>query len=426
MKGSYFRILKNFFQRFLGLDRNLQIYCLANVLNRFGEGLIGGGLFSIFLRQLGIEMFELGALSSLYAASKIVLGPIAGGLSDRYGRRRLILINYFGNLLTPFACLIATHWTWLLPALIMNNLLQTVSNPAYQAFVADVTKTESRQTAMGTLNTIMAAPMLIFPPVGGLLAELYGIRILFLIQFLFSLLGGLILFTFFRESMQSTSIKKEKSIGGWVRRFKGYLSSVRSGLSLITKEKRMNLTAIIIMLCLRDIEFGIHNYLWIYYKETLKTPYPMLGMLASIGALCYLLTQIPLGKLSDKYGRKPLIVSGMLLYASTLFAIPYIHNYYWLILIEALRTIGGPAHGQSITALTYDITPSQIRGTLFGVIYGPIRGSAQITGPIINGHLWTVFGGVTTIYFNSAICYLIGIIGLSMIKESKKFMKSID
>ena len=134
-------------------------------------------------------------------------------------------------------------------------------------------------------------------------------------------------------------------------------------------------------------------------------------MLGSIGCLSYMGTQIPLGKLSDKYRRKPLIVSGILLYGSAMFAIPHIQNYYWLIVIEALRAIGGPAHGQSLTALMYDMTPPQIRGALFGAIYGPIRGSAQIAGPIINGYLWTLFGGPTTINFISAICYAIGTVG---------------
>lgn len=251
--------VKNFrrtFQILLGIDRNLQIYCLASVLSRFSSDLLGGGLFFIFLRQIGIEMIELGALSSLYAAFKIILGPVAGGLSDKYGRRRLILINYFGNLLTPVAAFLASHWTWLLPAWILSNLLEAVSSPARQAFVADVTKTESRQTAMATLNTMMAVPGLICPPLGGLLAEHFGIRSIFLIQFLFNSLGALTLFGFLRETMQTTSIKEEKKAGGCLRTFKGYFSFVRSGLSLIPKEGRRNLTAIIIMGCLRDIEGG--------------------------------------------------------------------------------------------------------------------------------------------------------------------------
>lgn len=100
-----------------------------------------------------------------------------------------------------------------------------------------------------------------------------------------------------------------------------------------------------------------------------------------------------------------------------MFAIPFIQNYHWLILIKALRAIGGPAHGKSVTALMDDIVPSEIRGTLFGVISSPTSGSAQITGPTINGYLWNPFGGPATIYFISAICYAIGIIGSSMIKE---------
>jgi len=94
-----FSRLSKHLQIFLGMHRDLQIYCLAILFTRFGSELLGGGLFQIFLRQLGIELLELGALSSLYAVFRFFLRPLAGGLSDRCGRRKLILLNPFGYII---------------------------------------------------------------------------------------------------------------------------------------------------------------------------------------------------------------------------------------------------------------------------------------------------------------------------------------
>lgn len=398
---------------------NLQVLCLANIVSGFGSGLLGGGLFVIFLRSLGIEMIELGVIGSVIAGSNWVLRPIAGRFSDQYGRRRLILINSFGGLISPALALVAPHWTWLIPGWIFSSLLGIISGPAYQAFTGDATDAKSRQTALATLDTLNAIPSLISPTLGGILAEFWGIRPLFILQLFFSAASAIVLFCYIEETIPSSDDQQVESGKSWQEKVHDHVRFIKNGLRLIPKQGGRNLVAVIIMGCLWDIEAPAWDYIYIYFSEQLKIPYWFLGFISSIYTLSFMVTQIPIGKIADKHSRKPFILLEAV-HATCVLSIVFIPNYYWLIPIYAIRAISGMASGNAAVALMYDVIPPEVRGTLLGVIYGPIRSSTKVLGPIVCGYVWTQFGGLIVIYMISAIKYAKGMGGLIVQEEGLK------
>jgi MFS family permease len=411
--------LGHFLNSFLGMNRNLQVFCLANIVSGFGSGLLGGGLFVIFLRSLGIEMIELGIIGSIIAGLNWVLRPIAGRLSDQYGRKRLILIYSFGSLILPALALVAPHWMWLVPGWILNSLLGIISSPAYMAFMGDATDAKSRQTALASLDTLNSIPSLISPTLGGILADFWGIRALFVFELLFGAVSAFIIFGYIKDTVPSRVSQQVESGKKWQEKVHEHMLFIKNGLSLISKQGGRNLIAVIIIGCLWDIEAPAWDYLSIYFSEQLKIPYWFLGLITSIYTLSYMITQIPIGKIADKHGRKPFIFLEAV-HATCVLSIAFIPNYYWLIPIYAIRAVSGMASGNAVVALMYDVIPPEVRGTLLGVIYGPIRSSTQVLGPIVSSYVWTQYGGLIVIYMISAIKYAKGLGGLIVQEKGLK------
>jgi len=414
-----FSRLGRFLDSFLGMSQNLQVLCLANIVSGFGSGLLRGGLFVIFLRSLGIEMIELGIIGSVIAGLNWILRPIAGRISDLYGRKRLVLIYSFGSLILPFLAFIAPHWTWLVPGWIFSSLLGIISGPAYQAFTGDVTDAKSRQTALATLDTLNSIPSLISPTVGGILADYWGIRPLFILELLLGVTSAFIILRYIEDVIPSGGTLKTESGKGWKEKIHDHVKYLENGLHLISKQGGRNLIAVIIIGCLWDIEAPVWDYIPIYFSEQLKVPYWFLGLITSVYTLSYMITQIPIGKIADKHSRKPFIFLEAV-HATCVLSFVFMPNYYWLIPIYAVRAISGMSSGNAVVALMYDVIPPEVRGTLLGVIYGPIRSSTQILGPMISSYVWMQYGGLIVIYMISAIKYAKGMGGLLVQEKGLK------
>jgi len=384
------------------MSRNLQVLCLASIVSGFGGSLLSGGLFVLFLRSLGIEMIELGVVGSIIAGLNWILRPIAGRIADLYGRKKLILINSFGSLISTILAIVAQHWTWLVPGWIFGSLLGILCGPAYQAFIGDATDAKNRQTALATMDTLTSVPSLISPTLGGILATFWGIRSLFVIELILEATGAFILLRYIEDVVPPRVVEKAESKKKLIEKVRDHLKYLRDGLSMITRQGGRNLVAVIAIGCLWDIEAPAWDYISIYFVEQQGIPYWFLGLITSVYTLSYMVTQIPIEKFADRHSRKPFIfleaVHGM-----CVLSFVFVPNFYWLIPIYAARAISGMTSGNSVVALMYDVIPPEVRGTMLGIIYGPIRSSTQVLGPLICSYVWTQYGGLVVIYMVSAI-----------------------
>jgi MFS family permease len=137
-------------------------------LDLVGFGIVAPQL-PIYVRDLGGSPQTVGFLFSSFAGTQLIATPILGRLSDRRGRRRVILLSLFGNALamTLFATAIQAHLLWLL---FVSRILAgaTAGNlAACQAAIADVTSGDDRAKGMGRLGAGIGLGMVLGPVIGG-------------------------------------------------------------------------------------------------------------------------------------------------------------------------------------------------------------------------------------------------------------------
>jgi MFS transporter, DHA1 family, tetracycline resistance protein len=181
----------------------LALGMIAPVLPRLIEGFLHGDTSS------AAKM--LGLFGTVFAVMQFFFSPILGSLSDRFGRRPVVLLSNFGLGLDYFLMAWAPALNWLFLGRVISGLTSS-SIPTAMAYMADVTPRERRAAAFGILNAAFGAGFVLGPAVGGLLGNINP-RLPFLVAGGLSLVNGLYGLFVLPESLS----KENRSHFSWAR-----------------------------------------------------------------------------------------------------------------------------------------------------------------------------------------------------------------
>ena len=130
-----------------------------------------------------------GLFGTVFAGMQFFFSPVLGSISDRFGRRPVVLLSNFGMGMDYLLMAWAPALPWLLLGRIISGLTAS-SIPTAMAYMADVTPAEKRGAAFGMLNAAFGAGFILGPAVGGLLGQVNP-RLPFLVAACLSLLNGM-------------------------------------------------------------------------------------------------------------------------------------------------------------------------------------------------------------------------------------------
>jgi len=140
----------------------LALGMIAPVLPRLIEGFLHGNASS------AAKM--LGLFGTIFAGMQFFFSPVVGSLSDRFGRRPVVLLSNFGMGLDYLVMALAPTLPWLFLGRIVSGLTAS-SIPTAMAYMADVTPKEKRAAAFGLLNAAFGLGFVLGPAVGGMLGN---------------------------------------------------------------------------------------------------------------------------------------------------------------------------------------------------------------------------------------------------------------
>jgi MFS family permease len=169
------------------LEESAQVTGLAKLYHRFPRKFwivvcvhfidkVGGTLvfpfFALYItRKFSVGMTEAGILLGILSFSGIVGSMIGGGLTDRLGRRKLILFGLVFSAISSLALGLVNDFEWLYPLAVVVGLLSDVGGPAHAAMIADILDIEQRQEGFGILRVVGNMSWLVGPTIGGLVAR---------------------------------------------------------------------------------------------------------------------------------------------------------------------------------------------------------------------------------------------------------------
>jgi DHA1 family multidrug resistance protein-like MFS transporter len=131
-------------------------------------------ILPFLVEEFGATGSAVGFLMASYAVMQLVFSPIWGALSDRFGRRSILLIGILGNSLAMVLMGFSTELWMLFVARILAGLLASATIPTANAIIADSTSEEDRGRGMGLLGAAMGVGMVVGPGLSGWLVEQFA------------------------------------------------------------------------------------------------------------------------------------------------------------------------------------------------------------------------------------------------------------
>ncbi|HEY6375226.1 MAG TPA: TCR/Tet family MFS transporter [Edaphobacter sp.] len=308
----------------------------------------------------------LGLFGTVFAVMQFFFSPIVGSLSDRFGRRPVVLLSNFGLGLDYLLMAWAPALSWLFLGRVISGLTSS-SIPTAMAYMADVTPREKRAAAFGMLNAAFGIGFVLGPAVGGLLGNINP-RLPFWVAACLSLLNGLYGLFVLPESLS----RQNRSPFSWKR------ANPVGSLSLLKRGSMLAIAAVLLLgyiaqQSLMNVYVIYAEYRYSWTTRTVGLSLALIGVCTAIyGGL---LVKPVVAKLRERGAMTIGLIGGALGYS--LFGLSRTGLLFWLgIPFLNMMSFTWPA-AQSI--LSHKTSPSE-QGQLQGAI-NSLRGIAGLIGP---------------------------------------------
>jgi len=365
-----------------GISRNLRVITATAFLAGLFFSMMQA-MWQPFVLSLGAPMSTLGFLESLGGRRGIVtalIQLISGWLSDRLGRKPLMALGSFFGLLLVFFYILAAmlnDWRWLLPGVGLLGATM-VSRPAENSLVAESAQASRRGMAYSLLMASWIAPGIFAPALGGFIAERWGFIPVFLVRFVLEALRLLLIIWLLEETLVRAT--RDISLG----ELKGVL------VKMVVPPRELRgfywATAVDIFV------WGLGSALLFgMLSKTYGFTILQLGIMSSLLSLAWVISQLPIGRLIDRYGCKPFLALsealGILVVGGWLFSTSFVAFAALYALFGLVAATWTPAQ----RALLANSVSEEQRGEAMGRL-SAFRGLIGFPAPYIGGLLYDRFG----------------------------------
>ncbi len=349
------------------------------------------GLFAILsstmskspvLKPFSLSLETPTDLTGFVAAASTIPGilislPVAS-LSDIYGRKKFLLTAGFVFASAPFLYLLITVWWQLILVRFYHGFATAIFIPVAQASVAELFPTK-RGERISLFSSATNVGRLIAPALGGyiLLVTARNFHVLYLSVAVAGVTALIMALPFLTERKRSTitqqgSDKKiiKRIFGGWKRVAKSY------GILVVSFVQACQYYAY------GAAEFYLAGYLpEVVHLDDFSTSIIIVSIIGvAIFAKPYM------GRVSDKIGRRIPIVIGCIVSGLPLLAIPFVNDFWILLLLVVVYGFGFATVTASTPALISELAPKELVGTSMGFL-GTIMDVGQTLGPIVSGFI---------------------------------------
>ena len=274
----------------------------ATFIDRLGGTLIFP-FFALYITQkFDVGMTEAGILFGIWSIASLVGQIVGGALTDRYGRRSIVLFGLtFSALSSVSMGLVEDLATFYLLAGIVG-LLSDIAFPAYQAMIADMLPEEKRTDGFAIMRVAANLAWIAGPMIGGILAA-RSFLLLFVLDAISSLIAAAIVYRLIPET------KPEPEEGAEGQTFTGTLRGYR----LVLRD-RLFVAFVVVSMVMTVVYLQLYSTLPVYLRDVHDVPARGYGLLMSVNATTVVILQFWVTRRTDRYLPMLMMALGTVLY----------------------------------------------------------------------------------------------------------------
>lgn len=393
----------------LGLRENLPQFSLLVLLNAFVGAMVG--LERTVLPLLGEQEFGLSSKTAItsfivsFGVTKAVINLVAARLSDRIGRKPILVAGWVFALPVPFLIIYAPEWWWIDLANVLLGANQAMAWSMTVIMKIDLVGPKRRGLALGLNEFAGYFAVGVMSWVTGYIAGHYALRPQpFYLGIVISVIGLLMSTLVIRETRGHVAVESRLEPGNAESR-----TPSLGRIFYVTSLGNVSLFAACQAGLVNNLNDGMSWGLYPLYFAALGLGVQRIGVVKAVYPVCWGLLQIATGPLSDCWGRKGLIAWGMIIQAAGIWLTVLVPAYGVWIVAAALQGLGTAMVYPTLLAAITDHAHPTWRASSLGV-YRFWRDLGYAVGALLSGLVADLVGLEAAIHLVAALTLASGLV----------------
>jgi len=376
------------------------------MLGMFIDNLGGALMFPFFglyiTYKYNVGMTEVGVMFSIMAISSLVGSLLGGALTDKFGRKVMILFGLVISAASTLLLAFAPSLDFIYLAGLIVGLFGNMAGPAHQAMITDILPEDKRIDGFGILRVIANLAVAIGPAIGGFVAA-RSYTMLFIIDVILSSITAIIILAFVPETKPETALQEDgqpqreqslaETLGGYfkVAKDRVFMVYILASIFMVLAYMQMNIT------------------LPVFLRDVHGLPESGYGLLLSMNASMVVLFQFWISRRIKKFAPMKIMAWGMVIYAVGFSMYGYVSAFWLFIVAMIIITIAEMLVSPTGQAVVAKLSPEDMRGRYMAV-FGFSWTIPNAIGPLLAGVVmdnynpnWVWYGAGIFMLVSSAI-----------------------
>ncbi len=363
--------MKELRRRFSFMKGNLSVLTVRQVIGMFFRKMVLS-YASLFIIAVGGDFSQIGIINSIRPIAGLLVFPIAGYLTDRTSRVRIITIADVLSGLTMLLYVFAPSWEWIAFGALIQGFM-VFSFPPVSAIMADSLDPKNRGIGVAMMNTIATLVSMASPYIAATILVIYGhglgMRVLYGFLGLQALVSAVLVHYRLKETTVPEPMDEMPGVIEILRR-------TYSGVPELLRNMPTTVKAVAMVVLLAFISNGISSPFWVVYvTDIIGLSEIEWGTILLYESVLRVILTMPAGVLADRIGRTKTLMISLLAALISLPALLLANSFTTVLIIRMGAAVAGAMFVPASSALISDYTPREMRGKVMAAVG---RGTAMI------------------------------------------------
>jgi len=356
---------------------------LTVFIDLLGFGILIPILPSFSVKELHIDEAAIGIAIALYSFVQFLFNPVLGKLSDKYGRKPVIVVCLFLNAMGYIVFSFTHSYILLLVSRVIAGIGGSSIGVA-QAYIADITTRENRSKGMGLIGAAFGLGFVFGPLIGGLLSE-FGYAVTGYVAAGFSLIAFTLTILYLPESLKKSQIIEQTQ--NQLRRKIFDFAAMKKIL------QKPDLAILVLLFFILTFSFAnIYGTfallgLKVYGFTDMQNGY----MFGIVGLTSAIVQGGLIGRINKVMSKKTILMVGSLLIMVALAMIPYAGTFLGLAIVSIVLSCGTGTFQPTVLSLISEVTSETEQGITLGMNQS-LSSFARVLGPLWGGFAFEYLG----------------------------------